>query len=106
MTLGEIKQLATILGAPGASSSAYEVGKNYLIRSVTTYNLGRVVAVTSHEIVLAEASWVPNTGRFHTALSTGVLKEIEPWVDGVAIISRGGIVDAGLWKHDLPRAAK
>lgn len=83
----------------------WQVGGKYLIRLVTHYWTGRVVRVDANEIVLADASWIADTGRFSDALSSGKLNEIEP-VDGPVIINRAAVVDAVVWRHDLPRSQK
>jgi len=84
--------------------SPITVGKNVLIRTVTFTQIGHVVSVTKREILLSNASWVADTGRFSTALSTGKWAsnaEIEK-VPGLVSVSRGAIVDAYEWTHDLP----
>lgn len=85
--------------------STWQVGQAYLIRTVTNYWTGRLVAVGQQELVLEEAAWVADTGRFNEADSKGTLNEVEP-VQGRIIIGRGSIVDAVLWKHTLPRSVK
>ena len=82
------------------------VGKAYLIRTVTMIQTGRLVAVYDKELVLEEAAWVADTGRFNDALSKGTLNEIEPFPDGPVIVGRGAICDAAIWSHPLPRKQK
>ena len=82
------------------------VGKTYLIRTVTMIQTGRLVAVYDKELVLEEAAWVADTGRFNDALSKGTLNEIEPFPDGPVIVGRGAICDAAIWSHPFPRKQK
>ena len=84
---------------------SFEVGKCYFIRSVTMYYTGRLVRITDTDLVLENAAWIADTGRFHTALKTGTLNEIEPFVNPV-ILPRGAIVDATIWNHPLPTDQK
>jgi hypothetical protein len=84
---------------------SFIVGKCYLIRSVTMYYTGRLVSVTDTDLVLEDAAWVADTGRFAMALLSGELNEVEPFCDPV-IITRGAIVDATAWNHPLPREHK
>jgi hypothetical protein len=84
----------------------YKIGTNYMIRTVTHYCLGELGAVYEQELVLTSASWIADTGRFSSALSTGVLNEVEPFPDGCVVIGRGSIVDACEWSHSLPRNVK
>jgi len=86
-------------------SHSFALGKTYLIRTVTFYYTGRVVSVTDSDIVLEDAAWIADTGRFHDALMTGSLDEVEPFVASV-LVSRASIVDATEWPHLLPRSQK
>ena len=58
---------------------SFDVGKSYLIRSVTMYYTGRLASVTDTDLVLEDAAWIADTGRFATALKTGELNEVEPF---------------------------
>ena len=85
--------------------SVWELGKKYLIRTVTMIQLGRLIKVTYKELVLENACWVADTGRFNEALSKGTLNEVEMFQSDV-IIGRGAIVDATEWIFDLPNTSK
>jgi hypothetical protein len=68
---------------------------------VTYFVVGKLSEVHPMELVLTEASWVADTGRFHAALETGRLAEVEPFTRPV-IIGRNAVVDATEWTHALP----
>lgn len=85
--------------------SPYQVGKNYLIRTVTHYYTGRLVTVFRQELVLEDAAWIADTGRFSTAIKSGNLNEVEP-MQGPIVIGRGAIIDASIWSHKLPNEQK
>lgn len=104
LTIGEVKSLLALVGGAGKTHSI-PIGEAVFIRTVTHHFTGRVKAVTDSDIVLADAAWIADDGRFSTALKTGVLNEIEPYPDGV-IVGRDGVIDISLWKHDLPRGQK
>jgi len=87
------------------SESVWVVGKNYLIRTVTMIQIGRLIRVTEKELMLEKACWVADTGRFSTALKEGTLNEVEMFLNPV-IVGRGAIVDATEWTHDLPEKTK
>lgn len=87
------------------SASPWEIGKNYLIRTVTMIDTGVLVAVTEHELVLEEAAWVADTGRFAQAVENASFGEVEPFPAGKVIIGRGSIVDAVRIKM-VPRSQK
>ena len=75
------------------TQSAYQVGAQLLIRTATVYDTGRIVAVFPHELVLEDACWIPDTGRFSNSLKSCDFNEVEPFHNPV-IVNRGGIIDA------------
>ena len=86
--------------------SPFKVGEKYFVRTITMIDVGRVKAVIGNFIVLEDASWIGDTGRFHECLQkTGVFNEIEPFKHDV-FINLNSIVDATPWPYDLPTAAK
>ena len=110
LTLGQIRAIqALAFGVPAAAAPPpvypYMVGDSVFIRTVTYHYTGKIAAITPGEIVLADAAWIADSGRFHVALATGTLSEVEPYPAGV-VISRGAIVDVSPWAHPLPRSAK
>jgi len=80
-------------------------GKPYIIRSATMTNVGRVKKICGGFLVLEDAAWVADTGRYFDALSTGVLNEVEPYPDG-CFVAVTGIIDAAPWNHSLPLKQK
>ncbi len=111
LTVKELREIVRLAGCVGSGaarkgkSHSLTVGECVFIRTVTAYFTGRIVAVTSADIVLADAAWIADTGRFSAALKTGTLGEVEPYPDGVTV-SRGGVIDVSPWKHALPRDVK
>jgi hypothetical protein len=79
-----------------------------LIETVTKYYVGLVEAVMPQEIVLRDACWVADTGRYHVLLASGgdSNAEFEPCPDGVCIIGRGSIVSAQPYRHGLIRVVR
>ncbi len=95
MTIGEAKQIAALLGKTNTDdNSHWVVGKCYLIRTVTMIQTGRLVKVTEKELVLEDAAWIADTGRFSDALVSLNFNEVEPFPDGLVFIGRGAIIDA------------
>ena len=62
LTIKQIKHIQSLLKAPIEVSHPYEIGKNYFIRTVTHHLVGRLIKVTSKELVLEEASWIADDG--------------------------------------------
>lgn len=106
LTVKQIKHIQSLLKGPGESKHPYAVGKPYFIRTVTHHLTGRLIDVTPKELVLEDAAWIADDGRFHDALKTGKLTEVEPFPDGRVIVGRGSLIDAVEWKHPLPKEQK
>ena len=87
-----------------AAPHPWEIGANYLIRTATMTNSGRLIAVYKDELVLADAAWIADTGRFAPAIETCEFLEVEPFPNEV-IIGRGSIIDATKIAR-LPRIQK
>jgi hypothetical protein len=76
-------------------TSFWIVGKSYLIRTVTMIDTGILVSIDEHEIVLSDAAWIADTGRFSAALHSSDFLEVEPFPDGTRVaIGRGSVIDA------------
>lgn len=90
-------------GSEVVGGDPLESGK-WFIRTVTFYLVGRVVRRAGQFLVLADASWVADSGRFMQAIKTGTLAEVEPV--GAALVNVSSIVDAFPWVHDLPTQQK
>ena len=101
----ELDRLRKISKPDGTSVNPLQLGNKVLIRSVTHYYTGLIVEITKDEVVLEDAAWIADTGRFSDALKTGKVNEVEPFPDPVCI-GRGAIVDVSPWRFDLPRGQK
>lgn len=98
LTLGQIKELQAIFsGANHVSSEKpcpFEVGEKYLIRTVTFTLTGQVKSKVGDFIVLEQADWIADTGRFSLALEDQEkFSEVEPFKND-AIVAKTAIVDA------------
>lgn len=90
---------------PCLISGPWNIGANYLIRTVTMIDTGRLVQVTMTELVLEDAAWIADTGRFADALKKSEFNEVEPFPAGRVIIGRASVVDA-VEISTLPRIQK
>ena len=73
----------------------YVIGGLYQIRTVTHIVTGKVLEVGEAEIVLAEAAWIADTGRFTQAVEKAQYDEVEPYpADKKLIVGRLTVVDA------------
>ena len=98
LTIGEARQLASMFNqtVPQVVDvvGPWEIGKNYLIRTVTMIDTGKLVAVGPQELTLESAAWVADTGRFCGALQSCDFNEVEPFPEGKLILGRGSVIDA------------
>jgi hypothetical protein len=85
----------------------YHINENYFIRTVTFHYTGKLKGVFEHELLLSEACWIPDDGRFADALKTGNFNEVEPYpCDEDVIIGRGALIDATIFNCPLPKVQK
>jgi hypothetical protein len=100
ITIDEVKYVradsvpvATIKPVLTGEFQPFEIGAVYLIRTVTMIQVGRVVAACAQWVMLEDAAWVADTGRFSDALKKWQFNEVEPFPDGLVGVSCGSIVD-------------
>lgn len=94
-----------MFGSETSGSVPFEAGKTYFIRTCTYHLTGRVRQIIGGFLVLDDAAWIAESGRFANALAEGELREVEPMPDGT-IVSLGAITDACPWNHPLPKEQK
>lgn len=98
ITIKQAREIAAFFklgnAAPSDVVGPWEIGKNYLIRTVTMIDTGVLVAVSEHELVLEDAAWIADTGRFSDAVANASFGEVEPFPAGRVIVGRGSIIDA------------
>ena len=103
LTIAQCREIAALFqqGTPlpnptakASDDSHWKIGSPYLIRTVTMIDTGRLVAVTDKELVLEDAAWIADTGRFAEAVAKAEFGEVEPFPEGRVIIGRGAIIDA------------
>jgi hypothetical protein len=76
-------------------SGPWQIGKPYLIRTVTMTIHGVLVDVTPQELVFMDAAWIADTGRFSDFVKGGQPNEVEPFPrNKEVIVGRGSLVDA------------
>lgn len=105
----EIKEVLEIVELMKHKKSAVKhpltVGQNYFIRTITHYYTGRLKEVVGQWLVLDDASWIADTGRFHDFLKDGKCNEYESFIESV-MVPIASIIDVTIWKHGLFRGQK
>ena len=111
ITIKQARELAAIFCQPPPKPTLqphplWFPGNRVFLRTVTHHHTGEVVSYDDHEIVLRNAAWIADDGRFANAVATGEFSEVEPFPDGaIVVIGRGSIVDA-VAINALPRSTK
>jgi len=85
------------------TTTGWQIGQSYFVRTVTHHVLGRLDAVDDHELWMSDVSWIADDGRFHEFLRDGRAGEVEPAPAGPVAVGRGAIIDAYVWQHELLR---
>jgi hypothetical protein len=86
------------------SAYADMIGEKWFIRTITYHLIGEVTGIMGSFLVLKDASWVADSGRFMHTIKDGTLNEVEPVGD--AIVNIESITDAFPWRHECPRLQK
>lgn len=98
LTIKQAREIASQFAVARSSVEAvkhpFKIGANYFIRTVTHHHTGRLVEVTPTELVLENAAWIADSGRFADALKSCSFNEVEPFPSGRVIVGRGALVDA------------
>lgn len=84
----------TAIPAAPADGHPYKLGQYYAVRTLTMIQTGRLEAVYAGELVLSDACWIADTGRWTQFLTDPAsAAEIELFAHEV-IVQRSNIIDA------------
>lgn len=106
--LEQLLKLVEVVGETKQATAQYpiEVGKAYFFRTVTYHMLGRVKSTTGSFVLLENAVYVADSGRFGEAIKGDIeLNELEhlgqDWT-----VNMDSVSDFGEWKHDIPSSSR
>lgn len=85
-----------------SSNSFYELGEDYVLRTVTMIYLGKLKSETSDALILEDCAWIPDTSRWSEFLQGKKPNEMEPYSEDV-IIYKGALLDATKMKNKIKR---
>jgi hypothetical protein len=81
-------------------------GNKVFVQTVTMFYTGKVAELKQDGyLVLEQAAWIADTGRFADFLKNGKANEVEP-VPNFIYINLDSIVAIIPWDHELPREQK
>jgi len=96
--LGAYVQLSKVRpsATKGGKPVPFEIGKDYFMRTVTYHLTGRVIDIVGEFLVLEDAAWIADSGRFNEFIAgkeTSSL-EVEPFGDKKVFVNMASITDA------------
>lgn len=100
-----LELLSLLMEKPSSKEVPFEVGECYYIRTVTHHQTGRVKKIVGDFLVLEDAAWIADSGRWKDAIESGNLNEVEP-VECDVFVNMTSVIDAYEWSHRLPRQQK
>jgi len=78
-----------------ADDLPFEIGGEYFIRTVTYHLTGRVVDIVGKFLVLEDAAWIADSGRFNKFFTEPTEElEVEPFGDRKVFVNTDSITDA------------
>ena len=83
----------------------FEIGRAYFIRTATYHCTGRVKKIIGQFLILENAAWISDSGRFNEAINNGTLNEVEP-VSVEMGVNIESIIDFFEWNHSMPKEVK
>src|SRR5512146_745928 len=100
LTIGEMRQLVSMLMLGKANECPFVIGKSYFVRLATYHVLGTVDRIVGDFVVLkaGTASWIADSGRFQQAIDDGKLNEVEP-VGTEIFFNMNNVIDVYPWEH-------
>lgn len=86
--------------------SAFEVGKMYVVRTLTMTTTGKLIRITPQELVFSDAAWIADSGRWNEFVCNpeATAKEVEMYSRN-CIVGRVSVIDA-TEITTLPKATK
>jgi hypothetical protein len=104
LTIGQVREIQALFPVgkavearleQTANSHPFNIGGNYFLRTVTHHLTGKLREVHPQELVLSDAAWIADDGRFADAVAKSEFNEVEPFPkDRLVIVGRASLIDA------------
>jgi hypothetical protein len=85
-----------------SSVEFWEIGKDYMIRTVTMIYLGVLKNFNDKELLFEDVAWIPETSRWNEFVNGAKPNEMEPYPNDV-IIGRSALLDATVMTKKIKR---
>lgn len=79
------------------------IGKKYIIRTITMINVGRLINIIGNFMILDDASWIADAGRWEECLIKPEGIKISEKYKKPVLVNVHSIVDATEWELELPK---
>ncbi len=97
-----ILQLLQLDDAKPINNGFYQIGEDYVLRTVTMIYLGKLKEETADALILEDCAWIPDTSRWSEFLKGKKPNEMEPYSEDV-IVYKGALLDATRMKEKIKR---
>lgn len=105
LTLKQLREINSLTTKQSSIKHPFKIGEKYFIRTATFFQLGRLKEICGKWLILEDAAWIADTGRFHEFLKDGKCNEYEAFVDNV-FIPIDSVIDITIWSHSLFKGNK
>ena len=94
LTIAQVKEIKNMLNSDIDKKTPFKIGENWLFRTVTHIDTGKIKAIHGNLITLEQAAWIADTGRFSDSLNdTSLFNEVEPYKND-CVINIDALIDA------------
>ena len=93
--LSKVKSKTKVKTISNGKELPFEIGGEYFFRTVTYHLTGRVVDIVGKFLILEDAAWIADSGRFHKFFTDPTNElEVEPFGDRLVNLNIDSIVDS------------
>lgn len=97
-----ILQLLQLDDPKPINNGFYQLGEDYVLRTVTMIYLGKLKEETSDALILEDCAWIPDTSRWSEFLQGKKPNEMEPYSEDVTVY-KGALLDSTKMKNKIKR---
>lgn len=97
-----ILQLLSMDDKKPINNGFYQLGEDYMLRTVTMIYLGKLKEETHDALILEDCAWIPDTSPWSEFLQGKKPNEMEPYSEDV-IVYKGALLDATRMKNKIKR---
>lgn len=104
LTLKQLREISEVT-TKKQMRHPFKIGEKYFIRTATYFHLGKLKDIQGKWLILEQASWIADTGRFYDFLKDGKCNEYESFQNDV-YVPLDSVIDITIWDHELFKGNK